>query len=272
MADQTGFKAKYVITAKYLTKPSKRRSGELMSPGVKFLVAHDTGNPGSTASANVKYYESSRNAAEQSAHLFVDDRELIECIPALQGAPEKAWHVRRTLLTDNQLYGHNANDAALGVEYCYGGRIDPDEAFRKYVWVLAYACHKYDLDPSQAVIGHAFLDPTRRSDPVTGLLHSRRTYEQLLRSVVDEYNECRQGASPSFNFVSGASAVQAAVKLNLRKALPSTRAEIQQTVAAGTRLAYVGWVTDGESIQGSAKWYRDANQNYFWSGGVKPLA
>jgi hypothetical protein len=39
------FKEKYTITPAYLTSPSKRRSGLLMSPGVKFIVAHDTGNP-----------------------------------------------------------------------------------------------------------------------------------------------------------------------------------------------------------------------------------
>ena len=56
-----------------------------MSPGVKFVVAHDTGNPNSTAGQNVAYYEQSRNELSASAHLFVDDREIIECIPALTG-------------------------------------------------------------------------------------------------------------------------------------------------------------------------------------------
>ena len=53
-----------------------------MSPGVRFIVAHDTGNPGSTAAANVKYYERSRNEMSASAHIFVDDKEIVECIPA----------------------------------------------------------------------------------------------------------------------------------------------------------------------------------------------
>lgn len=274
MPAPSNFKMKYVITTRYLSTPSKRRPGTLIAPSVKFLVAHDTGNPGSTAAANVKYYESSKNAASQSAHLFVDDREIIECIPALQGTPaEKAWHVRESVQVDNQLYGANANEAALGVEYCYGGRIDADEAFRKYVWVLAYACFKFGLDPNRAVVGHAFLDPTRRSDPITGLAHSRRTYEQLLRSVVAEYAECTTSPSPlpQLNFVHAPGVVLAAVKLNLRKGAPNTRAAIVQTVSPSTRLAYVGWVAEGESIHGNAKWFCDENQNYFWSGGTKPV-
>ena len=155
MPAPSNFKMKYVITTRYLSTPSKRRPGTLIAPSVKFLVAHDTGNPGSTAAGNVKYYESSKNAASQSAHLFVDDREIIECIPALQGAPaEKAWHVRESVQVDNQLYGANANEAALGGD-CYGVRIDADEAFRKYVWG-AYACFKFGLEASRAVGGTRF--------------------------------------------------------------------------------------------------------------------
>ncbi len=52
-----------------------------MSPGVRFIVAHDTGNPGSTAANNVSYYERSRNDQSASAHIFVDDKEILECIP-----------------------------------------------------------------------------------------------------------------------------------------------------------------------------------------------
>ncbi len=110
---------KYPITARYLPKPSKRRSGLAMSPGVRFVVAHDTGNPNSSAAANVKYYENSAQEQSASAHLFVDDHEILECIPAVLGVPEKAWHVLYNTPTDNQLFGFNANDAAIGVEYCY---------------------------------------------------------------------------------------------------------------------------------------------------------
>lgn len=110
------FKMRYVVTPRYLTKPSKRRSGYPMSPGVKFVVAHDTGNPGSTAAGNVAYYEHSRDEISASAHIFVDDQEILECIPALTQAPEKAWHVLYNVPSDDQLFGYNANDAAIGVE------------------------------------------------------------------------------------------------------------------------------------------------------------
>ena len=167
-----------------------------MSPGVRFVVAHDTGNPGSTADQNVRYFENSRNEQSAPAHIFIDDRNIIECIPVLTAPPEKAWHVLYNVPTDDQLYGHNANDAAIGVEYCYGGSIDADESYRKYLWVIAYACFQFKLNPKLDIVGHFILDPRRKTDPVTGLAHSRRTYEQLLRDIVQEYEDCTGAPAP----------------------------------------------------------------------------
>jgi N-acetylmuramoyl-L-alanine amidase len=263
------FKMRYVIAPRYLTAPSRRRSSRPISPEVKFVVAHDTGNPGSTASGNVGYYERSRDEVSASAHLFVDDREILECIPALTRAPEKAWHVLYGVPTDDQLFGCDANDAAIGIEYCYGGSIDADEAYRRYVWLLAYTCHHFGLDPATSVVGHFFLDPKRKTDPVTGLARSRRTYEGLLRDVVAEHAECTgAGSPPQVPFVAQRGTAVAAVRLNVRKAAPSTRAEVAQVVSAGTVLAFEGFAT-GEPVNGNPKWFRDPSGNYFWSGGVR---
>ncbi len=267
------FTLKYQINQQHLSKPSRRRSGYPMSPGVKFLVAHDTGNPGSTASGNVKWFERTRDQQSASAHIFVDDRQILECIPAIaSNPPEKAWHVLYSVSTDDQLYGFNSNDAAIGVEYCYGGRIDDDEAYRKYVWVLAYACHRFSLDPNKSIVGHFFLDPRRKTDPVTGLAYSRRTYEQLLRDVVNEFEVCSTGASgnpPAAPvLIQQPGEATASVRLNIRKGAPNTRAPIHQTVQRGTILPYVGIVEEGEPVNGNAVWYADDNGNFFWSGGV----
>jgi N-acetylmuramoyl-L-alanine amidase len=263
------FKNKFSITQTYIPSPSKRRSG-LRIAKVRFLVAHDTGNPKSTASQNVRYYINSRNEISASAHIFVDDKEIIECVPALTAAPEKAWHVLYGVPKDNELYGVNANDAAIGVEYCYGGTIDADKAYQKYVWVLAKLCFEFDLDPSKDIVGHFFLDPKRKTDPVTGLANSRRTYEQLLRDVVLEYNDCAGIASTPVNENTeeqGGSAI-VAVKLNVRKE-PNTRADIVQVLSPGTTVNFVAIVNNGQAINNNAVWYKDTNGNYFWSGGVK---
>ncbi|MDB5283621.1 MAG: N-acetylmuramoyl-L-alanine amidase CwlA, partial [Bacteroidota bacterium] len=145
-----GFTQKYAIEQKLLTTPSKRRGGALIHPAVKFVVAHDTGNPTSTADNNVTYFERSRDDMSASAHIFVDDKQIIECIPVFNNKPEKAWHVLYQVNTDNNLYGCNANDAAIGVEYCYGHNINADEAYSKYLWVLAYLCYYFKLDPAKS--------------------------------------------------------------------------------------------------------------------------
>jgi N-acetylmuramoyl-L-alanine amidase len=261
------FTQKYPIIARYIDTPSKRRSGSLMN-GVKFIVAHDTGNPKSTAAQNVSYYRNSKNDMSASAHIFVDDKEIIECVPALTGTPEKAWHVWYNVTTDNQLFGANANDAAIGVEYCYGGSINADEAYKRYVWVIAFICWKFKIDPAKSVTGHCFLDPKRKTDPVSGLGQSRRTYDQLLRDVVTEYNECTGNAPPP-PVVGEIPPIQlkATTKLNIRKGKPSVRAEIASVAVSGTLLVATGTVK-GDLVNNNDNWYTDGKENYFWSGGV----
>ncbi|MBD3311570.1 MAG: N-acetylmuramoyl-L-alanine amidase [Candidatus Magasanikbacteria bacterium] len=185
------FEKKYNITSLYLTDKTKRRSGLKINPQVKFVVAHDTGNPGSTARANVNYYENTNNSIYASAHLFVDDVEILECIPALTtDKPEKAWHVRYNVEADNKMYGDEANDTAIGIEFCYGGGINNLEAYKRYVWTIAYTCHKFGLDPKTSVVGHYLLDPGRRYDPLPGLRSVDKTYREFLSDVVKEYNIC----------------------------------------------------------------------------------
>lgn len=272
------FLEKYPITAQYLTAPSGRRRGYPLAPGVRFIVAHDTGNPNSTAAQNVRYFASTPNPKTvSSAHLFVDDRDIIECIPALTGPPEKAWHVLYNVQTDNQLYGFNANDAAIGVEYCYGSNIDADAAYSRYVWLLAYICYRFQLDPGKAIVGHFMLDPHRKTDPVTGLAHSRRSYDQLLRDVVSEYSACGgavqsistvKPAVPATATARGGTAV-ATVRLNLRDGAPNTRAPVVRIIETGERLPFVAVVDDGEAVNGQSEWCRDADNHFFWRGGVR---
>jgi len=267
---------KYVITPQYLTTPSKRRSGRLISPGVKFVVAHDTGNPGSSAGANVRYYENSRDEASASAHIFVDDKSIIECIPALTAPqPEKAWHVLYNTPIDNHLYGCDANDAAIGVEYCYGKNIDADEAYRKYIWVLATICNRFGLAADSSVVGHFILDPTRKTDPVTGLAYSRRSYNQLLADVVSEYRACYDTDVQPVSellFTPTSGKVKTAVALNIRIGAPNRLAAIYQSVPPNTTIDYIGYVSNGEPINNNSRWYKDERGNYYWSGATLPLA
>lgn len=132
-----------------------RRSGQKLTTGKpKFIVAHDTGNLNSTAQQNVNYYKNTYNIDinyTASAHIFVDDKEAIICVPL----NEKAWHVLYGATQDNKWYGYDANDAAIGVEISY---FTDKERTRKSLdngaRVLAYLCELYGLDYKTKMPGH----------------------------------------------------------------------------------------------------------------------
>lgn len=172
------------VTQKLLPTPSKRRPG-LKNNGIKFIVAHDTGNMGSTALGNVNYYIQSAHEVEASAHVFIDDKTILMCIP--EG--EKAYHVRRSVGIDNQIFGCDAIDNALAVELCFGGAIDNMKAYNNYVEYIADACRRYKLDPKKYVIDHAKLDPTRRTDPHNAFKYIKKTWEQFILDVCSKLGQ-----------------------------------------------------------------------------------
>lgn len=187
---------RYPIKRIYLSPQSKRRSGKSIDK-VRFLVAHDTGNEGSTAKANIMYYERTKDEQSASAHIFVDSVEIVECIPAFE-KPEKAWHVMSNATElDNVKWGYDANNTAIGVELCFGGQINTHEAYRRYVWTLAYLCWLYKLDPKLDIVGHSELDPKRKTDPENALRTIKKDMADLIDDVAFEYEICTMGDDPA---------------------------------------------------------------------------
>ena len=191
-------------------------------------------------------------------------------MPALTASPEKAWHVLYDRREDNILYGCNANDAAIGVEYCYGGSINADEAYRRYVWLLAYLCAEFRLDPRRDITGHCFLDPGRKTDPISGLLHSRRNFPQLLADVAATFVSIG-GVLPG-----GPAPVPTTVVaqglVNIRWGEPFRRAPVVRQVQAGAELKVLKR-TDGEAVNGNDDWYELApGAEFCWSGAVRSSA
>lgn len=170
---------KYTITADYIDK-GNARSGQKIN-NVQFIVSHDTGNPGSTAYGNRNYFQNTQPSA--SAHTFIDDRYILEIIPL----NEKAWHVRYNVSTDNQRFGDDANDAAIGVELCWGGEIDFNKAYDRYTWYHAYLCDRFNLNPQKHIIAHSKLDPARRTDPQNALHRYGISWEKFINDVEQVY-------------------------------------------------------------------------------------
>jgi N-acetylmuramoyl-L-alanine amidase CwlA len=167
------------ITQKYIPINTLRRSGQKLQ--VKFLVAHDVGNDGSTALQNVDYYIKSANEDFASAHTFIDDQNIIECIPQ----DEKANHVRRNPTVDNTLFGVEANDCALGVELCYFSKDlqRSKMAYTRYCEYIKALCQKYQLNPSTHVVGHYRLDPERRVDPLNAFRLIGKNWEDFIKDI-----------------------------------------------------------------------------------------
>ena len=169
------------IVQDYISKPSLRRSGELLF-GVKWIVAHDTGNENSTAQQNVDWYKRTANDEEASAHAFVDDQGVIECIPQT----EKAWHVRHLRPEDNAMFGGESNDWALGIELCFfpKDRARTQKAYDNYVAYIAQMCVRYSVNPLARLAGHVQLDPPpRRTDPMNAFQYVGKTWVQFLADV-----------------------------------------------------------------------------------------
>ena len=149
-----------------------RRSGQRLTTGnPAFAVAHDTGNLNTTAQNNVDYYKNSYNidwALVASAHIFVDDKEAIICIPVT----EKAWHVLYNATTDNAWYGLDANDAAFGVEGSYfTDKARSKKSLDNLARVLAYLCNYWKIDYKTEMPGHQNLQ-AGKVDPGNLLEHA----------------------------------------------------------------------------------------------------
>ncbi|WP_204181779.1 N-acetylmuramoyl-L-alanine amidase [Staphylococcus sp. GDY8P152P] len=132
-----------------------RRSGQKLSTGNPiFAVAHDTGNPNTSAQDNINYYKNSYNidwSLVASAHIFVDDKECVVCIPVT----EKAWHVLYNTPIDNNWYNADANDAAFGIEGSYyDDKARSKKSLDNMARVMAYLCNYWDIDYKTEVPGH----------------------------------------------------------------------------------------------------------------------
>lgn len=247
----------------------RRRPGVVIAPKVVFIVAHDTGNAGAGAMNHARWYRSDPNPPRDkisSAHLFVDDKKIIETVPALRcdlAEVEQARHVLYNRPNDNRLFGYDANRAAIGIELCFGGSIDPEEAYRRYVWTIALACDRFDLDPAHRVTGHQVLDPGRKIDPGHAPSFSGRSLERLILDVVTLHKSSGSMLPGSARPVLGPA--QATVRLHLRN-LPSLDGKRVAILEPGTEVE-VEDVVQGDVVAGIADWCR-LKDGYCWGGGI----
>lgn len=204
------FKMKYEIKYEYLTNSINR--SKIKADKRLFQVAHDTGNINSTARNNVNYlnrkfkivngerFEAYNDKDGKpvpfrvaSAHSFIDDKEIIVCIPL----DEKAWHVLYNVTTDNSLFGDDANDVALGHELCFFTDLERSrEAYKRFVWFNAYTLYLEGLNPIKHLVSHKQLDPKRKVDPDHAFSRIGKTFANFIQDVLKEIEDCTKIEEP----------------------------------------------------------------------------
>jgi N-acetylmuramoyl-L-alanine amidase len=130
--------------------------------GVKGVVIHWVGNPGTSALQTRNYFEglkaqSSNNpkAVFASAHFVVGLRgEIVQCLPA----DEMAYHVGAKVYTPEAIsrFGHYPNNCTIGIELCHpawDGQFAP-ETWASAVGLTARLVEIFNLDPSTDVWTH----------------------------------------------------------------------------------------------------------------------
>jgi len=70
----------------------------------------------------------------------------------------------------------------------------------------------------------------------------------------------------TYNFVAQPGTVRTRTDLNLRRGAPTIEAPVERTAKAGETLAYVGWTSNGLTVNANPHWYKTNNVLYFWSG------
>ncbi len=139
------------------------RRGEKLS-GIKNIVIHYVGNPGSTAQQNRDYYENP--VSDVSSHFVVGlEGEVIQCVPLDEKSSASNWR----------------NGDTLSIEVCHpdeGGQFSAP-TYQSLVQLTAWLCQSYGLAGSD-VIRH--YDVTGKQCPVY-YVQNETAWQQFITDV-----------------------------------------------------------------------------------------
>jgi len=190
-SSQSGMQGGYSVTRKWIPKAqSKSQRTSPPRPGatlaeVKKIVIGDTGWRGLTAA------DAARDLGQAYGHFIVDDKAIIECVPALTssvGFVEQACFVQSK---PGQEF--DAQKCAIAINLCFGGRPAPKDLvgkdqiigrhmYDRCVALVAFLCDRFELDPAKDVKRAGDLDISR-TDPDLALEAAGTGFDQLLKDV-----------------------------------------------------------------------------------------
>jgi len=157
----------------------------------------------------------------------------------------------------------NPNKYTIGIEH-EGRDGDPwsDEMYAASASLIKEICNRWDIPISRkTIVGH------REIYTVKTCPGSRVNLNKLIGLARGQESEVS-----TYNFVPDREVTTARTTLRVRTELPTTSTTIARRAHTGDELKYVGWTSNGQTIDGNSHWYRDEDGHYFWAGGtMRPI-
>ena len=165
----------------------------------------------------------------------------------------RVWKSRWTSLKPQV----NPNLYTIGIEHEGKGRSEwPDTMYESSAQLIADVCTRWSIPIDRDhVVGHREI-------------YGRKTCPNDVVDLDRLIAMARHAAvSPGrFNFIPQTGSVRTRTGLNVRRGAPTTTAPVLRSAPPNAVLEYVGWTSNGMSVNGNPHWYRDEAGNYFWSG------
>lgn len=173
---------------------------------------------------------------------------------------DTAWHAGRV---SNSTWagitpGVNPNLYTIGIEHeGRSGQPWTQAMYESSAWLIAQIANRWSIEINPAnVIRHADIYDVKSFCPGTGV--------DLGILISLAHSMSLSGTQANFVAAAGSTVTQSA--LHLRIGSPTSQAESAAIAPRGTKLAFIGWTSNGESVHGNAHWYRTADDHYFWAG------
>ncbi len=157
---------------------------------ILYIVVHFTSNDGDTAKGNTQYFHAENRGA--SAHYFVDEREIWQCVED----GDIAWHCG----TKGTYYHPKCrNDNSIGIEMCSRKKEDGIYYFKEgtmnhAVWLIKMLMAKYHV-PIKNVIRHYDVTHKNCPEPFVREPEAWETFKNRLRDkeelTMSQYEELK---------------------------------------------------------------------------------
>lgn len=177
---------------------------------------------------------------------------------------DAAWHAGRKssnapfhLVQERPLV--NPNKYTIGIEH-EGKADDPwsAEMYEASAALIKDICHRWDIPIERKfIIGHREIYTVKSCPGGTANINK---LVNLAKGQVSE--------TSTYNFVADSDETTARTALRIRAAVPTILSDATGKAKAGDKLVYVGWTSNGQTIEGNSHWYKDKDGNYFWAGGT----